>query len=45
MSLIFVSVTSNALRLRFEISRVSIYGVFTPLFVAFKSYIFPIHIV
>jgi hypothetical protein len=44
MSLIFVSVTSNALRLRFGISRVSIYGVFTPLFAASKRAIFPINI-
>jgi hypothetical protein len=45
MSLSSVSVISNALRLRFEISRVSIYGVFTPLFAASKRDIFWINIV
>ena len=44
MSLIFVSVISNALPLRSRISTVSIYGVFTPLFAASKSDIFSISI-
>jgi hypothetical protein len=45
MSLIIVSVTSNTFRLRSGISKVSVYGVFTPLFVASKSGIFWINIV
>jgi hypothetical protein len=45
MSLIFVSVTSNALRQFPGIKTVSIYGVFTPLFAASKRAIFPINIV
>ena len=44
MSLIFVSVTSNTLQQFPGIETVSIYGVFTPLFVASKKAIFPINI-
>jgi hypothetical protein len=45
MSLISLSVTSHALRLRSGISMVPIHGVFTPLFAAFKRDIFSISIV